>query len=142
MIPSLEIFGLLPYLEFEYKIYNNKIRKRIVNHILKKYNALNIYNYLESKFINNIYFYAIDANCWNDFIDPERDVPDYIDNSKIAEEIISMTEGEKYKIIESERINKQFEEESKIRENMENKKNKVYKKCSSFNFNSKIYKKI
>ena len=124
MIPSLENFGLLPYLEFRIKTDDKNIRKRLINDTLKKYNADNIESYLENQFEESDYFYAIDFNFWNILIDKEREAPDYIDNSKIAEEIIIIKEEERYRKIESERVNKILEEEKKRKEDRERRRNK------------------
>ena len=124
MIPSLENFGLLPYLEFRIKTDDKNIRKRLINDTLKKYNADNIESYLENQFEESDYFYAIDIYFWNILIDKEREAPDYIDNSKIAEEIIIIKEEERYRRIESERVNKILEEEKKRKEDRERRRNK------------------
>ena len=76
---------------------------------------------MEKNFEQGIYFYAIDINFWNLLIDPKADAPDYLDNSKIAEEINIMKMEDIYKKIESERISRQLEEERKKREEKEKK---------------------
>ena len=124
MIPSLENFGLLPYLEFRVKTDDKNIRKRLINDTLKKYSADNIESYLETQFEESDYFYAIDVKFWNILINKEQEAPDYIDNSKIAEEIIIIKEEERYRRIEAERVNKNLEEERKRKEEREKKRNK------------------
>ena len=55
-------------------------------------------------------------------MDPEREAPDFLDNSKIAEEVDIITEEQKSRNIENERIKKLMEEEKKKREAREKKK--------------------
>ena len=124
METSLDNFGLLPYLEFKVKTNDKNVRKRLINDVLNEdilADGGNYEKYLEKNFEQGIYFYAIDINLWNSLIDPKADAPDYLDNSKIAEEINIMKMEDIYKKIESERISIQLEEERKKREEKEKK---------------------
>ena len=121
--PSLEKFGLLPYLEFRLKTNDKKIRKRLINDILKNNNIESHEKYLESQFEECDSFFAISLDFWNILIDPNQDAPDYINNSKIAEEIIIEKEEDKYRKIEEERVKKLLAEQAKKkREGKEKKK--------------------
>ena len=107
--PSLENFGLLPFSEFKAKVNDKNIKKKILLNVLKLDNTENHLEYLKIHFDNTDYFYAIDKSIWDKLIDPNIKVFDFIDNSKIAEEINIMTEEERYKKIEKERINNELE---------------------------------
>ena len=122
MNPSLEKFGLLPYLEFRLKTDDKKIRKRLINDILKNNNIESHEKYLESQFEDCDSFYAIDMKFWNVLMDPNKDAPEYINNSKIAEEIKIEKFEDKYRKIEEERVKKVLEETKKKREENEKKK--------------------
>ena len=124
MNPSIEKFGLLPYLDFRLKTDDKKIRKRLINDLLKDNNFVNHEKFLESQFEDCDYFYPINIDFWNILIDPNKDAPDYINNSNIAEEIVIEKEEDRYRKIENERIKKIFEEEKKKKEEKEKKKNK------------------
>ena len=113
MNPSLEKFGLLPYLEFRLKTDDKKIRKRLINDILKNNNIESHEKYLESQFEDCDSFYAIDMEFWNVLMDPNKDAPEYINNSKIAEEIKIEKFEDKYRKIEEERVKKVLEETKK-----------------------------
>ena len=124
METSLDNFGLLPYLEFKVKTNDKNVRKRLINDVFNEdifADGGNYEKYLEKNFEQGIYFYAIDINFWKFLIDPKADAPDYLDNSKIAEEINIMKMEDIYKKIESERISRQLEEERKKREEKEKK---------------------
>ena len=88
----MEIFSLLPYLEFKVKTDDKKIRKKIINYIFEIDNSANHEKYLEKHFEENEFFYAIDKNCWEMLINPGVEDIDFIDNSKIAEEFNIITE--------------------------------------------------
>ena len=133
MNPSLEKFGLLPYLEFRLKTDDKKIRKRLINDILKNNNIGSHEKYLESQFEDCDSFYAIDMEFWNVLMDPNKDAPEYIKNSKIAEEIKVEKLEDKYRKIEEERVKKVLEETKKKREENEKKK-----KSGFFEENKKI----
>ena len=122
MNPSLEKFGLLPYLEFRLKTDDKKIRKRLINDILKNNNIESHEKYLESQFEDCDSFYAIDMEFWNVLMDPNKDAPEYINNSKIAEEIKIEKFEDKYRKIEEERVKKVLEKTKKKREENEKKK--------------------
>ena len=124
MNPSIEKFGLLPYLDFRLKTDDKKIRKRLINDLLKDNNFVNHEKFLESQFEDCDYFYPINIDFWNILIDPNKDAPDYINNSNIAEEIVIEKEEDRYRKIENERIKKIFEEEKKKKEEKEKKKKK------------------
>ena len=133
---SLENFGLLPYSEFKVKTKNKKIRKKIIMDLLIREDINNYEKYLETNFDENDYFYAIDINFWNILIDPNADAQDYIDNSKIAEEINIITEEQRYRNIENERIRKIQEEEWKKREENERRKNRGKNNNNNINNNN------
>ena len=124
MNPSLEIFGLLPYLEFSLKTNDKKIRKRLINDILKNNKIESHEKYLESQFEDCDSFYAINIDFWNILIDPNKDAPEYINNSNIAEEIKIEKEEDRYRKIENERVKKLLEEQRKKQEETEKKKKK------------------
>ena len=133
---SLENFGLLPYSEFKVKTKNKKIRKKIIMDLLIREDINNYEKYLETNFDENDYFYAIDINFWNILIDPNADAQDYIDNSKIAEEINIITEEQRYRNIENERQRKIQEEEWKKREENERRKNRGKNNNNNINNNN------
>ena len=122
--PDLENFGLLPYIEFKVKTNDKKIRKKIIIDTLRKDDINNHEKYLENNFEDSDFFYAIDKNFWDTLMDPNAEAQDYIDNSKIAEEINIMTVEDQYRKIDRERYEKEMEIERKKREDKENKKNK------------------
>ena len=118
----LENFGLLPYTEFKVKTSDKQIRKKLINDLFKRDNIDDHEKYLEKHFETSDFFYAIDIKFWKVLMDPEQEAPDFLDNSKIAEEVDIITEEQKYRNIENERIKKLMEEERKKREAKERKK--------------------
>ena len=68
--------------------------------------CVNHEEYLKNHLENSDYFYPIDINSWNQLMNYYEAIPDYINNSKIAEEIIILKEEDKYRKIEKEKINK------------------------------------
>ena len=123
--PFLEDFGLIPYLYFKVKANDKKIKKRLIKDILKNEKIDNFEKYLESKFEEYDYFYAINVEFWNTLMNENEEAPDYINNSKIAEEINIIKEEDKMQ----EEINKiQFsitkeENEKKNKKGNEKKEN-------------------
>ena len=86
--PHLEKFGLIPYSVFKLKVTDNKIKRRLIKEILKNENIDNYEKYLEDKFTEYDYFYAVDINFWNQLMNENEELPDYLSNSKLADEII------------------------------------------------------
>ena len=126
--PYLEKFGLIPYIYFKVKANDKKIKRRLINETLKKENYDNHEKYLENKFAEYDYFYAIDVNFWNLLMNEGVEAPDYINNSRIAEEINIVTEEEKIneeirKIIENKKREKNKNEEKEKRKKEEKEKN-------------------
>ena len=132
LYPPLEIFSLLPYLEFKVKTDDKKIRKKIINYVFEIDNSANPEKYLEKQFEENEFFYAIDKNCWEMLINPGVEDIDFIDNSKIAEEFNIITEEERYKKLEEE-LN-----ERKQNINNKNLNNKEKMKEEKLNRNAKL----
>ena len=120
----LENFGLLPYTEFKVKTSNKQIRKKLINDLLNRDNIGDHEKYLEKHFETSDFFYAIDVKFWNDLMDPNHEALDFLDNSRIADEVNIITEEQRYRNIENERMTKVMEEERKKREAKEKKKNK------------------
>ena len=114
---SLEKFGLIPYLEFGIKTDNKKIKKKIINEIFINNSYYNYEKYLENQFEDCDYFYAIDINFWNKLLNDNDEIPDYINNSRIAEEIVIIKEEDRYKKIEEERIKKYFKNDYNNKKN-------------------------
>ena len=113
------------------KINDKKLRKRLINDVLNGEDILadiGSEKYLEKNLEQSIYFYAIDINFWHLLLEPKANAPDYLDNSKIAEEINVMKIEDIYKKIESERINRQSEEERKKRKKKKKKLKKILRK--------------
>ena len=72
---------------FKVKAKDKRIKRRLVKDILKNENIDNYEKYLENKFDEYDFYYAIDINFWNILMNENEEAPDYINNSKIAEEI-------------------------------------------------------
>ena len=126
--PYLEKFGLIPYMYFKVKANDKKIKRRLINDTLKNENYDNHEKYLENKFAEYDYFYAIDVNFWNLLMNEGVEAPDYINNSRIAEEINIVTEEEKIneeigKIIENKKREKNKNEEKEKGKKEEKEKN-------------------
>ena len=85
--PYLENFGLLPYLIFKVKTDDKIIKRRLIKDILKNENIDNHEKYLENKFEEYDFFYAVNIKFWNILMDDSKEAPDYINNSEIVEEI-------------------------------------------------------
>ena len=85
--PYLENFGLIPYLYFKVKAVDKKIKRRLIKDILKNEKIENYEKYLEKNFEEYDFFYAIDINFWNILMNDKEEAPEYINNSRIAEEI-------------------------------------------------------
>ena len=111
--PYLEDFGLIPYLYFDVKADDKKIKRRLIKDLLKNENIDNYDKYLENKFDDYHFFYAIDINFWNILMDEKEEAPDYINNSRIVEEIQIVKEEDKLR-----------DEILKLKINIENKKDK------------------
>ena len=130
---SLENFSLIPYSVFNVKPKDKIVIQKLINNYFIKEYYENYEDYLVTNFERYSTFYAIDINFWNNLNDPKAKGPDYIDNSRIAEEINIITEEQRYRNIEIERIKKLNEEESKKNkdkngnENINNKKNEKQK---------------
>ena len=109
--PYLENFGLIPYMEFKVKAIDKKIKRRLIKDILKNENIDNYEKYLENRFDEYDFFYAIDINFWNILMNENEEAPDYINNSKIAEEINIVKEEDKIEEeIKNIQIQKRYEE--------------------------------
>ena len=118
--PFLEDFGLLPYSIFKVKTDDKKIKRRLINDILKNEDINNFEKYIEKNFEDYEYFYAIDIKFWNTLINENEEAPDFIDNSNIAEEVKIVKEEDK---IEEEIMNIENQKKEKIKkENSKTKK--------------------
>ena len=86
---SIEIFGLLPHLQFNIKVKDKNTKREIVYIILEKENIKDkdCNDYLEKNFNNNDNFYPIEIEFWNTLVDESKEIPDMVTNSKIADEI-------------------------------------------------------
>ena len=124
LIPQLKLVELLPYLIFKVKTKDKNIKRRLVIETLKNKNIDNHEKYLEKSFDDCNRFYAIDVNFWDALVDENKEIPDYINNSRIAEEIKLIREEEKFYQEENEELRK--EQMEKIAKN--NKKEKKSKK--------------
>ena len=117
--PFLEDFGLLPYSIFKVKTDDKKIKRRLINDILKNEDINNFEKYIEKNFEDYEYFYAIDIKFWNTLINENEEAPDFIDNSNIAEEFKIVKEEDKIEEeimnIENEKREKNKKENSKIK---------------------------
>ena len=120
-MPHLEIFGLLPYLLFEAKTNDSKIKRKLVKYIFKSKKIDNFETYLETHFNECKFFYVIDINFWNALMDEKEEIPDYINNSRIAEEINIITEKDKFEKEEYNERVKEIEEENKKKAKNKNK---------------------
>ena len=121
--PHLDNFGLLPYLKFNVKAKDKKIKRRLVKDILKNENIDNYEKYLENKFDEYNYFYAIDINFWNILMNENEEAPDYINNSRIAEEVKIIKEEDKI-IQEIQKIQQDKEREKNEKKNKKKKEKK------------------
>ena len=130
--PFLENFGLIPYLYFKVKANDKKIKRRIIKDIIKNEKIDDFEKYLESKIAEYDFFYAIDINFWNILMNENEEAPDFINNSKIAEEINIVKEEdrlqEEISQIELSKVKKDKDkkEQNKIKE-QEKEKNKEKK---------------
>ena len=122
------MFELIPYLLFNVKTNDKKIKRRLIIETLKYKNIENHEIYLEKNFNSCNYFYAIDTFFWKALIDENKDIPDYIDNSRIGDEIIVITEEENFyneeneeKMKNNEKNKKDGNKEMKKEKNKENK---------------------
>ena len=93
---QLDNFGLLPYLLFKAKANDKKVKRKLIQTILKNDGIDNYEKYLENNFDQYKDFYAIDINFWNLLMNEKEDAPDFINNSNIAEDIILIKEEDKY----------------------------------------------
>ena len=121
LIPNLEIFGLLPYLLFEAKTNDKTIKRKIIKYLLKTKKIDNFETYLETHFNECKLFYVIDINFWNALMDENVEIPDYINNSRIAEELNIITEKDKFEKEEYNEKVKEMEEENKKKSKNKNK---------------------
>ena len=119
-ISHLNNFGLLPYLLFEAKTNNKIIKRKLIKDSLINRHFDNHEKYLEKFFDSNDFFYIIDINFWNSLMNENEEVPNYINNSRIAEEINIVKEEDKY----WQEENKKEEEENKEKKKNRNKKQK------------------
>ena len=126
--PFLENFALIPYLYFKVKANDKKIKRRIIKDIIKNEKIDDFEKYLESKIAEYDFFYAIDINFWNILMNENEEAPDYINNSKIAEEINIIKEEDRLQEeitqIELSRIKKDKKEQYKNKE-QEKEQNKI-----------------
>ena len=125
LIPQLKIVELLPYLLFNAKTKDKNIKRRLVVETLKNKNIEDHEIYLEKSFDECNRFYAIDVNFWKALNDENKEIPDYIDNSRISEEINIIKEEDKYYQEENEEQiekNKKKEGKKKKEENKDKKK--------------------
>ena len=125
LIPQLKIVELLPYLLFNAKTKDKNIKRRLVVETLKSKNIDDHEIYLEKSFDECNRFYAIDINFWNALNSENKEIPDYIDNSRISEEINIIKEEDKYYQEENEEQmekNKKKEGKKKKEENKDKKK--------------------
>ena len=90
---EIENFGLLPYLLFKVKTNNKKVKRKLIQIILKNEGIDNCDKYLEKNFVDSDDFYAIDINFWNKLMNENEEAPDYVNNSNIAE-VIELTKEE------------------------------------------------
>ena len=95
--PHLESFGLIPYKYLKVEVNDKEKIKIIINNFLKNESDGKLEEYLEKNFNECSSFYAIDVKFWNSLINKNDVAPDYINNSRIAEEINIVTEEEKIK---------------------------------------------
>ncbi len=139
IIPHLNQFGLLPYLLFKAHTKNKKIKRTLIKDYLKKRNIENHEKFLEENFDKCNSFFIIDINFWNSLMDENSEMPDYINNSRIAEEEeIIMKEEDKFYQEENEEKMKEYEEKHrKDIEKMEKMKNKMEKKKDGDNNENK-----
>ena len=124
LMPSLEILSLVPYLLFKAKTNDKSIKRKLIKYILKMKNIDNFETYLKDHFNVCKYFYAVDINFWNALMDENMEVPDYLNNSRIAEEISIITEKQKFDKEEYEEKLKENEEMAKKEKNKKKKKKK------------------
>ena len=124
--PDLENFGLLPYLLFKVKANNKKVKRKLIQKILKNDGIDNYEQYLENNFDDCGDFYAVSFKFWNLLMNENEEAPEYINNSDIAEYSILVKEEdllqEKITLLERENINKQDNEKNK-KADKKNKKN-------------------
>ena len=113
--PYLESFGLIPYKYLKVKVNDKEKIKIIINNFLKNESDGKLEKYLEKNFNECSSFYAIDVKFWNSLINKNDVAPDYINNSRIAEEINIVTEEEK--------IKKEIEEQREKEKDKKNIKN-------------------
>ena len=140
LIPHLKMFELIPYLLFNCKTNDKRIKRRLIIETLKNKNIENHEKYLEKSFNSCNYFYAIDTSFWNALIDENKDIPDFIDNSRIADEINLITEEEKF-YNEGNEENEEKMENKENKENKENEKNEKNEKKENKGENNKENKK-
>ena len=141
--PYLENFGMVPYMYLKVKANDKTIKKRLIYDFLKTENIDNHEKYLENKFADYDYFYAIDINFWNYLMDENGEAPDYINNSRIAEEIIIVKEEEKMeeeiRIIQNKKEKRKFnKDENNILKNEKNEPNNNLKEKNSQNNHDNI----
>ena len=134
--PHLELFGLLPYTLFKAKTNDKIIKRRIIKDTLKNRKIDNHENYLELKFddCNNVYL--LDIKFWNALINENEEIPDYIDNSRIAEEINIIKEEDKFYQEENDEETKKNIEKKSKEEKKKNEKNKEKNNNKENNINN------
>ena len=126
IISHLDNFGLLPYKLFKAQTNDKKIKRRLIKDILKNRSIDNHEIYLKESFDYCNTFYIVDINFWNSLMNEQEEIPDYINNSRIAEEIIIIKEEDKFYQEENNERMREFEE--KERKEMEKKQKKKKKK--------------
>ena len=117
----MEILGLLPFLRYNVKPVDPKLKKKIINFIL---NNKTVYDYLSDNFEMNSKFYPINMDFWKSIIDSEKIPQDQVNNSIIAEEdpIFNLQLEKKPKNMNKEKDNKNIN--NNIEEQKEKKTNK------------------
>ena len=126
IISHLDNFGLLPYKLFRAQTKDKKTKRRLIKNILKNISIDNHEIYLKESFDYCNIFYIVDINFWNSLMNEQEEIPDYINNPRIAEEIIIIKEEDKFYQEENNERMREFEE--KERKEMEKREKNKEKK--------------
>ena len=124
--PHLENFGLLPYLLFKAKADNKKVKRKLIQKILKNDGIDNCEQYLKNNFDSSDDFYAVSTKFWNLLMDENEEAPEFINNSDIAEysDLIKEEDILQEKIVQMQRENAIKQEKEKPKKPDNNKKKK------------------